>query len=191
MDKNELRVKYKAIRKAISDREQKSHLAAENLFQSEMWQRAKVVALYLSFGSEMGTAEIVRRGLAEGKIIAVPVTDNESYAMDFYRFSLEDETTAGALGMAEPVRRKEKLILPREIDLCILPGLAFDIYGHRLGMGKGCYDRYLPKLRADAQKAALCFAEQITIQVLPFEKFDVDLDWLISEETIIKCRRQI
>lgn len=191
MDKNELRVKYKAIRKEISEKEQKSHLAAENLFQSEMWQNANVVALYLSFGSEMGTAEIVRRGLAEGKIIAVPVTDNKSYAMDFYRFSLDEQTTDSALGMAEPVRKKENLILPEKIDLCILPGVAFDIYGHRLGMGKGCYDRYLPKLRIDAQKAALCFTEQITIKVLPFEEFDVDLDWLINEEKIIKCRRQM
>lgn len=188
MDKNELRVKYNNIRKTISAKEQKSSLAAENLFQSEMWQKAKVVALYLSFGSEMSTKKIVKRGLVEGKIIAVPVTDNESYVMDFYRFSLEDETTDSALGMAEPMRKEENLILPEEIDLCILPGLAFDIYGHRLGMGKGCYDRYLPKLRLDAQKAALCFREQITNEILPFEKFDVDLDWLINEERIIKCR---
>ena len=92
--------------------------------------------------------------------------------------------------MAEPQRDKDKLIAPEEIDLCILPGLAFDIFGHRLGMGKGCYDRYLPKLRIDAVKAALCYNEQIMEEVLPQEEFDVDLDYLINESVIIKCIKQ-
>ena len=132
----------------------------------------------------------MRCALAEGKIIAVPVTDNESFQMDFYRFDLNEDTAKSKLGMAEPQRDKDKLIAPEDIDLCILPGLAFDIFGHRLGMGKGCYDRYLPKLRIDAVKAALCYNEQIMEEVLPQEEFDVDLDYLINESVIIKCIKQ-
>lgn len=190
MTKDELRQKYKTIRRNIIEREEKNKRIAQNLCTSEIWQKAEVIALYLSFGSEAGTEEIVRCALAEGKIIAVPVTDNESFRMDFYRFDLNDDTAKSKLGMAEPQRDKDKLIAPEDIDLCILPGLAFDIFGHRLGMGKGCYDRYLPKLRIDAVKAALCYNEQIMEEVLPHEEFDVDLDYLINESVIIKCIKQ-
>lgn len=187
--KNELRQKYKAIRRNITEREQKNKLIAENLCHSVIWQNARTIALYLSFGSEVETNAIVQLALEQNKIVAVPVTDNESYAMDFYRYNPAEKTTSSKLGMAEPMRDPKKLISPETIDLCILPGLAFDRFGHRLGMGKGCYDRYLPRLRPDTVKVALCFGEQISECPLPYDEFDMDLDWLISDSGIIKCAK--
>ncbi len=187
--KEELRSKYKVIRRHIPERESKNKLIAANLSHSVIWQNAQIIALYLSFGSEVETDAIVQLAIEQNKTVAVPVTDNESYAIDFYRYDLNEETTDSKLGMAEPVRDPKKLISPEMIDLCILPGLAFDRFGHRLGMGKGCYDRYLPHLRPDAVKAALCFSEQISESPLPHDKFDIDLDWLISDRGIYKCEK--
>ncbi|MEG2199082.1 MAG: 5-formyltetrahydrofolate cyclo-ligase, partial [Anaerovorax sp.] len=70
---------------------------------------------------------------------------------------------------------KPSLINPAEIDLVILPGVAFDLEGNRLGYGKGCYDRFLPKLKPQAKKIALAYEFQI-VKAIPIQPFDVKID---------------
>lgn len=188
--KDELRRKYKAIRKNVSERAEKNENIAQNLITSDLWRQAKVVALYLSFCSEVSTEDIVRQGWREKKIIAAPVTDEQSYAMDFYRIEEDSVTSRAGLGMAEPTAEADKIILPQEIDLCILPGIAFDQEGHRIGMGKGCYDRYLPKLRSETVKVALAYEAQVADESLSYEEFDVLMDYIVTEERIISCQNE-
>ena len=187
--KDILRQEFKSIRKKISEREFKSEMIKEMLIQSDIWQQAEKIALYLSFGSEVGTEKIVQQGFLEKKIIAAPITDNESFAMEFYQILPQSATLKAKLGMQEPLAQKERLLKAEDIDLIILPGVAFDEKGHRLGMGKGCYDRYLPRLNQEAVKAALAFEGQIAKNELPYEKFDVLMDFVITEKRIIDCQK--
>ncbi len=185
--KNIVRQKFKSIRKNISDREFKSEMIKEMLIQSDIWQQANKIALYLSFGSEVGTGKIVQQGFLEKKIIAAPITDNESFAMEFYQILPQSATLKAKLGMQEPLAQNGMLLKAEDIDLIILPGVAFDEEGHRLGMGKGCYDRYLPRLKKETRKVALAFEEQIADEVLPFDEFDVLMDYIITDKRIINC----
>ena len=187
--KDILRQKFKSIRKNIPDRESKSQAISQRLVASDIWQKANNIALYLSFATEVSTVDIVKQGFLEKKIIAAPIADPQSYAMEFYQIFPQSNTSKALLGMQEPQAEEEKLLQAKKIDLCILPGLAFDEKGHRLGMGKGCYDRYLPKLRLDALKVALAFEEQISKECLPHEDFDVLMDYIITEDRIIFCQK--
>ena len=182
-----MRKKYKEIRKNIADRDNKSQAIAQRLLDSDIWQKAEKIAVYLSFGSEVSTNEIVKRGFAQKKIIAAPITDQESFAMEFYQIDPQSNTLKAALGMQEPIAQQEKLLQAEQIDLCILPGIAFDAKGQRLGMGKGCYDRYLPRLKKEAVKVALAFEDQIVKDPLPNEAFDVMMDYIFTEKRIIVC----
>ena len=187
--KDILRQKFKSIRKNIADRESKSQDITQRLVASDIWQKANNIALYLSFASEVSTADIVKQGFLDKKVIAAPITDQESFLMEFYQIDPHSSTAKALLGMQEPLAEEEKLLQAEKIDLIILPGLAFDEKGHRLGMGKGCYDRYLPRLRFDALKVALAFEEQISKECLPHEDFDAAMDYIITEERIISCRK--
>ena len=187
--KDILRQKFKSIRKNIADRESKSQDITQRLVASDIWQKANNIALYLSFASEVSTADIVKQGFLDKKVIAAPITDQESFLMEFYQIDPHSSTAKALLGMQEPLAEEEKLLQAEKIDLIILPGLAFDEKGHRLGMGKGCYDRYLPRLNQEAVKAALAFEGQIAKNELPYEKFDVLMDFVITEKRIIDCKK--
>jgi 5-formyltetrahydrofolate cyclo-ligase len=73
----------------------------------------------------------------------------------------------------------------------ILPGLAFDMQGGRLGYGAGVYDAILSQARKRAPKIALCYDWQVLEEPLPLEAHDIRLDWIVTERRVIKCKEQI
>jgi 5-formyltetrahydrofolate cyclo-ligase len=92
-----------------------------------------------------------------------------------------DELSPGTFGILEPAG--EKGISPEEIDLVVVPGVAFDKRGNRMGYGAGYYDSFLPKLRPEVKKVAVAFEIQVT-DSLPAEEHDVKMDLIITENTI-------
>lgn len=104
-----------------------------------------------------------------------------------------DELETGLYGIKEPKElfrsRKDRIFDPKQIDLVIVPGLAFDINGNRLGRGKGYYDRFLRHLSPKTLKIALAFECQI-FETIPRDSNDVPMDLVVTEERIIRISSQ-
>lgn len=177
MNKQELRKENLKKRRLLTERKEKDLTIAEQFLSLKEYQTAKTVMTYLSYNSEPDTLELTKQMLQDGKTVCAPVCGT-SGQMESYAFSDCSVLNRSAMGILEPP--KDKLILPKEMDLIIVPGCAFTQNGYRLGYGGGYYDRYLPKTRAFT-----CgfFYEALKTEFLP-EKTDIPLHAVITEEQI-------
>ena len=150
-----------------------------SLFSAKEYQSAKAVMFYVSFNKEVSTHKMIIESL-KTKIGIVPkCVKNEIVPHKIQSFS---ELKKGTLGILEP---KTKKVFPKEkIDLIIVPGIAFDKRGFRIGYGKGYYDRFLKNIKA--MKIALVFEFQV-IEKVPNHEKDVPVDKIITEKRIIEC----
>ena len=136
--------------------------------------RARTVALFCSLADEPDTGAVLRRG-SDAKRLAVPRVEGET--MRFCRYD-PAAMRPGAFGIEEPGPEAETCD-PAEIDLVLVPGVAFSPDGRRLGRGRGYYDRYLAQAGVRAVKIGVCFAHQLTEEV-PAEPHDVRMDGVIA-----------
>jgi 5-formyltetrahydrofolate cyclo-ligase len=178
-----LRERMRQVRAAIPQAG-RARLAArveERLFSMPEVRRARIVMLFASFGSEIPTEAIVRRLDAEGRTVLLPfVADDELGAA---RYRPGDPITASALGPMEPAARVP--FHPSEIDVVILPGLAFDGRGGRLGYGGAHYDRYLARLPAAALRVGIAFHQQVVDEV-PADLRDELVDVVVTDRGVIR-----
>jgi 5-formyltetrahydrofolate cyclo-ligase len=157
------------------NRDQKSRLIKEKLFRLGVFKRAKRVMFYLSFGGEVKTTEMIKEAKKSGKIITVPVCrKNRMLSPCLLRKGAR--LIRGPYGVWEPVAKQ--CVEAQDIDLVIVPGLAFDKRGRRLGRGKGYYDRFLKRLPAKAASIGLAFDFQI-LPLIPATATDVNVDKVI------------
>ena len=166
----------------------RKHLAAEVCLSHSLriqrrvvllpaFEQAEVVALYSPILNEVFTEEIFHEALHRGKTIAYPRVVGER--LDFVSVTSPAELSPGAFGVLEPTGT---MLLPSHaLDLVLVPGVAFDVLGNRLGYGKGFYDRVLFGTGRPALSVGLCFELQL-IERLPVEEHDACLDLLITEE---------
>lgn len=180
-----------AKREALSHEEHKgkSELIQENLFKQKEFQQAEVVAFFVGVKKEVHTKRMIQHALEEGKIICVPVCDFKKHKLDFARInSLEDlkENSYGGIVLEEPKKECERIPL-KEIDLIIVPGLAFDEEGHRLGYGKGFYDKVLGSKEFSGKSIGLCFDFQLKKEI-PHEEHDMKIDKIVTEERISEAQ---
>lgn len=185
MFKNELRKKLKKIRDDIPSDKRKieEKIIAETLLNSEIYKNSKSIFIYNSFRSEVDTSYIIEEALDFGKIVALPITNPIDHSMEAYEINKDGVFIQDAYGIQSPDTKTSKIINPKEIDLAIVPLLAFDNFGNRLGYGGGYYDRYLPRLREDAICVGLAFSNQF-IEEIPIEKYDKKLDYVITVKYI-------
>lgn len=185
MFKNELRKKLKKIRDDIPSDKRKieEKIIAETLLNSEIYKNSKSIFIYNSFRSEVDTSYIIEEALDFGKIVALPITNPIDHSMEAYEINKDSVFIQDAYGIQSPDKKTSKIINPKEIDLAIVPLLAYDSYGNRLGYGGGYYDRYLPRLREDAICVGLAFSNQF-IEEIPIEKYDKKLDYVITVKYI-------
>ena len=178
--KRELRRAAAAARDAVRDREEASAAACGHLIALPAYRSAKLVLWYVSMPSELATAPAIAAALGEGKRVAVPWCDGEELGL--WRLESMSELEPGTWGIPEPpaARRDdpERRVPPDSIELVVVPGLAFDPRGRRLGHGKGYYDRLLERSRS--VRAGLCFDAQVFPQV-PAGPRDAVMDWLVTE----------
>ena len=119
------------------------------------------------------------------KSVAVPLCDTDKCTMEFYSISSFDDLESGAYGIYEP--KKECLkITADENTVCIVPGLAFDKSGFRIGFGKGYYDRFLSEFKGES--VGLCYDECFS-DILIKDKFDMCVSAVITETCIYKTRQ--
>jgi 5-formyltetrahydrofolate cyclo-ligase len=146
---------------------------------------ARTILLFCSaFPEEFATSELFTRSYAMGKSVACPRVDRASRSLRLYRVTNPaGDLTPGIRGIPEP-RPNLLEVQPGELDWVLVPGLAFDNRGFRLGRGAGHYDRLLPLLRPDAVCWALCLSCQV-VEALPVEPHDAPLDGFSAPDKIV------
>lgn len=186
MDKQEIREKIKLKRKALKKTEakKKSRLIAMKFLITQEFLFAKTVFLYTSFKNEVDTRELIQVANLLGKKVALPVVDKKRHEIFFREFKGFKKMKKDAFGILEPEKSCRK-VPARKADLIVVPGIAFDKSGNRIGFGKGYYDRFLKKVKR-TPKIALAYDFQI-VKKIPATRKDVKVDWIITESRIIKC----
>ena len=172
---------------ALSESEiaEKTRAIEAKLFDFANFLEAKIALLYISGDYEVATENIIKRSYAYGKIVVLPAFDPVKFEMNLMKVdNFEKDLISGPRGVLEPDASRCKIVPLERIDIAVLPGLAFDEKGARLGSGKGYYDRLIPRLAITTRKVALTFEEQIVPQV-PMESHDKHVDIIITDKRII------
>lgn len=163
----------KAQREEIRCR--KSEQIKEELFRSSLFRKARTVMCYVSFGGEVRTQDLIKEARQSGKIVVVPVCGCNRH-MKPCLFPEDGKLKKGLYGIDEPVNRK--FIGCEDIDLIIVPGLAFDKAGNRLGRGKGYYDNFLRQIPSTVPSVGLAYDFQVVTQI-PAAEHDTALTKII------------
>ena len=151
-----------------------SNEVSQNLEKLEAYRKARVVLLYWPLPGEVDLRTLIEDG---GKRVALPVVVGDRLVLREYSPSY---MTKGAYGILEPdVRAPE--INPQEVDIAIIPGVAFDHQCKRLGRGKGFYDRLLPSLQC--MKVGVAFSFQV-FETIPSDPWDIPMDMVITENEV-------
>lgn len=175
MDKKELRKAIREKKRAMSaeEIEQKSQALTEAFLRSAAYQSAKTIYGYLPYNQEVRTVPMLEQALRDGKRVAVP----KCYG-DEMRFIYMVDLSAvekGYAGIPEPIA--DEPVADDESALVLMPGMAFDPQGHRIGYGGGFYDKFLTK-EPDHPTLALCYDFQV-LPHLETEEFDIPVDTVI------------
>ncbi|RYL91617.1 5-formyltetrahydrofolate cyclo-ligase [Sporolactobacillus sp. THM7-4] len=152
------------------------------LFSEEEWLTAKTVAVTLSVGREIETRPIIKRAWAQGKQVAVPKCNPKTKQLTFYRLDSFDQLEKSFYGLMEPNPDKTCPLESSELDLIIVPGVAFDPRGYRIGYGGGYYDRFLS---GNHGKTVSLLLNCQMIERVPEESFDQRVTKLITERGVV------
>lgn len=182
INKNEIRKAIKVQRKAMSTEQvrEKSRIISKLFLESSIYQKAKCLMVYMPLGNEVDTKFIMQSAFADGKQLIFPVTDTESGEITPYYADENTEFKKGAFSVSEPQSGRKADI--KKIDVVVVPGIAFDRKGSRVGFGKGCYDKFLRK--TDAVKVGICYDFQLCEEI-EINDNDVKMDFLITENGLI------
>ena len=171
----------------LSEKEiiEKTKAVQKRLFDFANFLEAKVALMYVNNKNEVATGDILKLTHAYNKIIVLPAYNTETYAMTLMKVdSLEKDLRDGPRGIQEPNSERCKVVPIDRIDIAIVPAVALDEKGGRIGSGQGYYDRLIPELSITTRKVALAFEEQIIPQV-PLESHDKHIDIIITDKRII------
>lgn len=175
MNKQELRQAIRARKRAMTEEDilRRSEILAEKFARSNAYRAAKTIYGYLPYNQEVRTVPMLRRALEEGKRVAVP----KVYGDDMKFIYLDDlsQVAKGYAGIPEPVA--DGPVAQDETALVLMPGLAFDRAGHRIGYGGGFYDKFLAR-EPHHPTVALCYDFQV-MNRLETEEFDIPVDLVI------------
>lgn len=181
MDKKSLRKQMKDLRDSISALEKETY--DQNIFSkvitSPFYRESENLFIYVSFGSEADTHRIIEKAIKDNKTVYVPKVINRTEGMAAVKINSISELKASRFGMLEPEIISEEA-KPWQLDLMIIPGLAFDKRGGRLGYGAGYYDRFLSEAKAEAYKIGIAYSCQI-IDEVPMEEKDFFIDSIITD----------
>jgi len=158
-----------------------SQLIKEKLFSSEEFTKSRIVMFYLSKDGEVDTHLMIKEALDMGKCVVVPVTNFKEGKIIPSQVSsnYKEELEPGTFGILQPKAECFRPVDYEDLDLVIVPGVAFDQKGNRLGRGKGCYDRFLSRLPKKIPKIGLALRFQL-LESLPTTAHDFPLTRVIS-----------
>ncbi|BBB92867.1 MAG TPA: 5-formyltetrahydrofolate cyclo-ligase [Methylomusa anaerophila] len=185
--KKDLRKKLLAIRRSMTREEiaSGSDKLAEHLFKWPQYQAARNIMLYLAMPDEPHMDKVIAHALAGGKTVCVPHMYETRGLMDAAIIQNLDDLVVGQFDLLVPNPATLKILDPSDLDLIIVPGVAYDRAGRRLGMGAGYYDRFL--LRASkSELIGAAWAAQI-LDSVPVDEHDRPVNYLLTEEGILNC----
>jgi 5-formyltetrahydrofolate cyclo-ligase len=163
----------------VEVRREYGQLIVSRILETEEFRRAQTVMAYWSFGSEIDTGPLLRETVARGKRLLLPKVNRAAGALDVFEVrDLEKDLVVGGWGIREPDPVRCAVWLPEEVELAIVPGVAFDRSGGRIGYGKGYYDGLLAGCRAVTIAGA--FEVQVFERV-PMEAHDVRIGRIVTE----------
>lgn len=188
--KQQIREQAHAARRALENKDELSVQITDRVRALPEYQRAAVVMYYIDVRAEVRTRHALPAALASGKTIVVPWC-NEHGELELFRLASMDELELGMYRILEPRPElrllPDKQIAPHELDLILVPGVAFDRQGGRTGHGKGYYDKLLQHARADAPLIALAFECQLFPEI-PMQDHDIYMDKVVTESAVYKGR---
>lgn len=185
--KQELRTSYKKQRDKLSrlQIEQKSHAIAGTIIALPAFSSAQNIMCYASFGSEVCTRPIMSHILSNSKSLLLPNTLSKNGDMIAVQIQNMSQLHTGNFGVLEPADRHPAAFDPKDIDIVLVPGLAFNHAGYRIGYGKGYYDQFLPKC-PNAVSIALAYDFQICDTRFEHEH-DIAVQYIITDSEVIAC----
>ena len=185
--KKDIRKKIFAERKLRTDEqiEAMSRTITDKVTALPAFKNADRILVYADYNHEVVTEYLIKEAWKAGKEVAVPKVVGKD--MVFYKLTDLARLEPGYFGIPEPVSGE---IVNWSKALMIMPGVAFDRANHRVGYGGGFYDRYLEKMPEDCEKAILC-RESLMCDEIPTEEHDERMDLVISENGIIRIKKEV
>lgn len=158
-----------------------SHAVQQRFLGSDVFRKAGCLALYSPIHNEVDTAEVARQAIIDGKLLVYPRV--QGAVLEFIVVHHLDELVPGYMGVLEPTGRE--VVSTTVVDVLVVPGVAFDLAGYRLGYGQGYYDRALAACRRNCLKVGFAYEQQL-VATLPTEGHDESLSALMTENRIIE-----
>ncbi len=188
-DKSSLRSNYLAVRATIPPKRKELSDSAilSRLYEFPIFDDARLVLSYVSFGPEVGTRALIDLLLGQGRRVAVPRVNRAAHSMTFHEVSSLGELEPGTMGILEPAPDVPAVSVEEMVgSVCLVPGLVFDGAGHRVGYGGGYYDRFLAFYPGD--KVGLARTTMLSSNPLPVGPLDVPMDYVAHEGGVWNCR---
>ncbi|MFQ9873345.1 MAG: 5-formyltetrahydrofolate cyclo-ligase [Oscillospiraceae bacterium] len=181
--KKNLRAHYKELRRGFApqDKLQRDRRIAARVRRLYQYRNAGTVLCYMSTPIEVDTLEFIERAWADGKRVAVPRCIENTRLMDFYYIRCMQDVAPRTFGVLEPIPERCEKVEDFSGSICLVPGLAFDRQGYRLGYGKGYYDRFLD--RYPCPKIGIIYGECVQNRLI-HGRFDVPVDLLVTQDYI-------
>ena len=181
-----LRKRFREVRKSLLPRDHArlSEEACRRVAESPLWQQAKTVLLYAPLGAELDVSFLVEEGWRCGKWVIFPKCRENPRSLDFFEAKSWEDLNTGAWGIREPDEERCRAVKPEDIDLALIPVVAMDETGVRLGNGGGYYDRVMEKFTCPV---LIGFDQQLAPS-LPRENHDRTASWLATPTRMIQVR---
>jgi 5-formyltetrahydrofolate cyclo-ligase len=186
--KTSIRALAAKLRSSLSaaEVEQRSRLIQDRALKSSLYLAATAIALYSATDNEVATEAIQRDARAAGKRIYYPRLSAEA-GLQWVAAADAENFRAGRYGILEPIGDDLLGVDERDGLVVFVPGVAFDVFGHRLGRGQGWFDRALATLDGYAVVVALAYDFQI-MERIPAEAWDKSVQYIVTEGRIVDCR---
>ncbi|MDV4149301.1 5-formyltetrahydrofolate cyclo-ligase [Clostridium sp. AL.422] len=186
-EKRVLRNKILSIRDSLNI-EIKNEMDKEiykKLIESDLYIKANNIFIYLSFGSEVETKNIIDKALADKKKVFIPKIYKDDKSMKAIRLKSFNDLKKNSMGILEPID-DSNYIEKEKIDLIVIPGSVFDFYGNRIGYGGGYYDRYLEDIKEINNKIVLAYDLQV-VDFIEAEPHDIKFNYIITNTRFRKA----
>ncbi len=185
--KQELRkdIEKKLAAMSVDEIARKTKAIEQRLFEFANFLEARIALFYIDTGCEVSTSSIIKKSYEYNKIVVVPVFNQASKKFKLMKVdNIETDMMEGPGGIFEPDPKRCKVVPIECIDIAIIPGIAVDEKGGRIGPGNGFYDRLIPELPVTTRKVGLATEGQVISQI-PMESHDKYVDIIITESRVI------